>query len=157
MPIANVPPPHVHTPPVHPPAYEYPFLPHHAPRKPLEVRVEEVPPGNGPMEAGSWVIGVRLPGFHPDGITIGTRRGRVLVLVADNYNDDDDGAGHFERRISFSYDADMSNIRAEFNGDLLRVTVPRRWMFGPGMIPPGAAGNLARPSVEDPNAGTKTG
>lgn len=57
LPIA--PPPHVHTPPVHPPAYEYPFLPNHAPRKPLEVRVEEVPPGNGPMEAGSWVVSVR--------------------------------------------------------------------------------------------------
>ncbi|KAG8736046.1 hypothetical protein FRC10_009860 [Ceratobasidium sp. 414] len=127
------PPPHVHTPPVHPPAYEYPFLPHHAPRKPLEVRVEEVPPvdrvgvvGDG----GSWAITVRLPGLHPDGITIGTRRGRVLVIVADNYNDNDDGAGHFERRISFGYDADMANIRAEFNGDMLRVTVPRRAMFG---------------------------
>ncbi|QRV97164.1 heat shock protein HSP20 family protein [Ceratobasidium sp. AG-Ba] len=125
------PPPHVHTPPVHPPAYEYPFLPHHAPRKPLEIRVEEIPPAaGGTMEGGSWVITVRLPGFHPDGITIGTRRGRVLVIVADNYNDGDEGAGHFERRISFGYDADMANIRAEFNGDMLKVTVPRRAMFG---------------------------
>ncbi|KAF8595627.1 hypothetical protein BDV93DRAFT_97434 [Ceratobasidium sp. AG-I] len=59
MGLPTAPPPHVHTPPVQPPAYEYPFLPNHAPRKPLEVRVEEVPPGNGPMEAGSWVISVR--------------------------------------------------------------------------------------------------
>ncbi|KAG8783355.1 hypothetical protein FRC12_019832 [Ceratobasidium sp. 428] len=129
------PPPHIHTPPVQPPAYEYPFLPNHAPTKPLEVRVEEVPPAGGPgSEGGSWAITVRLPGFHPDGITIGTRRGRVLVIVADNYNDNDDGAGHFERRISFGYDADMANIRAEFNGDVLRVTVPRRAMFGLSMI-----------------------
>ncbi|KAF8595628.1 hypothetical protein BDV93DRAFT_456400, partial [Ceratobasidium sp. AG-I] len=89
-----------------------------------------------------------LPGFHPDGITIGTRRGRVLVIVADNYTDNDDG-GHFERRISFGYDADMTSIRAEFNGDLLRVTVPRRWMFGPNGIPP--MGHLTRPSVEEPS------
>ncbi|CAE6526312.1 unnamed protein product [Rhizoctonia solani] len=110
------PPPHVHTPPVHPPSYEYPFLPHHAPRQPLEVRVEENPPGpeleggswvisvrqplevqveeippDPELEGGSWVISVRLPGFAPDGITVGTRRGRVLMIVADNYNDDDGG------------------------------------------------------------------
>ncbi|KAG8705981.1 hypothetical protein FRC08_001341 [Ceratobasidium sp. 394] len=56
------PPPHVHTPPVHPPAYEYPFLPHHAPRKPLEVRVDEVPPAGvvGVVgDGGSWAITVR--------------------------------------------------------------------------------------------------
>ncbi|GAB1527931.1 hypothetical protein RhiTH_011119 [Rhizoctonia solani] len=150
------PPPHVHTPPVHPPSYEYPFLPHHAPRQPLEVRVEENAPGPG-MEGGSWVISVRLPGFAPDGITVGTRRGRVLMIVADNYNDDD--GGHFERRISFGYDADMAAIRAEFNGDLLRVTVPRRWIFGPmGTVGrsttighgPGP-GTGTRPTVEQPS------
>jgi len=102
------------------------------------------------------MITVRLPGFHPDGITIGTRRGRVLVIVADNYNDNDDGAGHFERRISFGYDADMAAIRAEFNGDLLRVTVPRRWMFGPSQmgfrnsVGPGTGGAPTRPVVQEP-------
>ncbi|CAE6467261.1 unnamed protein product [Rhizoctonia solani] len=145
-------PPHVHTPPVHPPSYEYPFLPHHAPRQPLEVRVEENSASTG-MDAGSWVISVRLPGFAPDGITVGTRRGRVLMIVADNYNDDD-GAGHFERRISFGYDADMAAIRADFNGDLLRVTVPRKWMFGPmGMIGRSTTighGPGTRPTVEQP-------
>ncbi|CAE6429806.1 unnamed protein product [Rhizoctonia solani] len=146
-------PPHVHTPPVHPPSYEYPFLPHHAPRQPLEVRVEENSPGPG-MDAGSWVISVRLPGFAPDGITVGTRRGRVLMIVADNYNDDD--GGHFERRISFGYDADMAAIRAEFNGDLLRVTVPRRWMFGPmGMVGRSTTighGPGTKPSIEQPTS-----
>ncbi|KAJ1299894.1 hypothetical protein OPQ81_005014 [Rhizoctonia solani] len=124
--------------------YEYPFLPHHAPRQPLEVRVEDNPPGPG-MEAGSWLISVRLPGFTPDGITVGTRRGRVLMIVADNYNDDD--GGHFERRISFGYDADMAAIRAEFNGDMLRVTVPRRWIFGPG----------AKPTIEQPTSRSTAG
>lgn len=37
-------------------------------------------------------------------------------------------AGHLERRISFGYDADLGQVRAEFDGELLRVTVPRRVM-----------------------------
>ncbi|QRW23808.1 hypothetical protein RhiXN_10132 [Rhizoctonia solani] len=130
------PPPHIHTSPIHPPSYAYPFLPHHAPRQPLEVRVEENAFGPG-MERGSWVISVRLPGFAPDGITV----------------------GHFERRISFGYDADVAAIRAEFNGDLLRVTVSRRWILGPmGTIGrsttighgPGP-GTGTRPAVEQPS------
>jgi hypothetical protein len=36
------------------------------------------------------------------------------------------GAGHFERRISFGYDADLGHVRAEFDGEILRVIVPRR-------------------------------
>lgn len=35
-------------------------------------------------------------------------------------------AGHFERRISFGYDADLGHVRAEFDGEILRVIVPRR-------------------------------
>jgi hypothetical protein len=67
-----------------------------------------------------------------------------------------DLAGHFERRISFGYDADMAAIRAEFNGDLLRVTVPRRWMFGPALMMPRSmggtgGGSATRPTVENPN------
>jgi hypothetical protein len=34
--------------------------------------------------------------------------------------------GHFERRISFGYDADLGHVRAEFDGDMLHITVPRR-------------------------------
>lgn len=49
--------PYIRTPPVHPPSYEYPFLPHHAPRQPLEVWVEEVPPGPNSGEGG-WVTSV---------------------------------------------------------------------------------------------------
>ncbi|EKM54633.1 uncharacterized protein PHACADRAFT_258625 [Phanerochaete carnosa HHB-10118-sp] len=34
--------------------------------------------------------------------------------------------GHFERRISFGYDADLARVRAEFDGEHLRIIVPRR-------------------------------
>ena len=37
-----------------------------------------------------------------------------------------DVLGHFERRISFGYDADLTQVRAEFDGEHLRITVPRR-------------------------------
>lgn len=36
------------------------------------------------------------------------------------------GLGHFERRISFGYDADLGQVRAEFDGEMLRISVPRR-------------------------------
>lgn len=34
--------------------------------------------------------------------------------------------GHFERRVSFGYDAELSQVRAEFDGEMLRIVVPRR-------------------------------
>ena len=34
--------------------------------------------------------------------------------------------GHFERRIGSRYDADMTLTRAEVNGGVLKVIVPRR-------------------------------
>ena len=43
----------------------------------------------------------------------------VLILILFS-------SGHFERRVSFGYDADMSRVRAEFNGSTLKITVPRR-------------------------------
>jgi hypothetical protein len=46
--------------------------------------------------------------------------------------------GHFERRISFGYDADLAQVRAEFNGELLTVIIPRRL---PPMIAWGAGGD----------------
>ena len=36
--------------------------------------------------------------------------------------------GHFERRISFGYDADLTQVRAEFDGEHLRIIVPRQPM-----------------------------
>ncbi|KAI0066280.1 hypothetical protein BV25DRAFT_1797005, partial [Artomyces pyxidatus] len=73
--------------------------------------------------ASEYTLVVRLPGFKRDGITLATRRRRILHLVADSW---EPGGGHFERRISFGYDADLSQVRAEFDGELLRVIVPRR-------------------------------
>jgi len=35
-------------------------------------------------------------------------------------------SGHFERRISFGYDADLVQVRAEFDGVMLKIVVPRR-------------------------------
>ncbi|KAH7888877.1 hypothetical protein F5I97DRAFT_1804109 [Phlebopus sp. FC_14] len=66
---------------------------------------------------------VRLPGFRRDGITIATRRRRILHVVADSW---EPGGGHFERRVSFGYDADLAQVRAEFDGQMLRIIVPRR-------------------------------
>ena len=34
--------------------------------------------------------------------------------------------GHFERRISFGCDADLVHVRADFDGLMLRIMVPRR-------------------------------
>lgn len=65
----------------------------------------------------------RLPGFRRDAITLAARRRRVLHVVADSWEPD---GGHFERRISFGYDADLGHVRAEFDGEILRVIVPRR-------------------------------
>ncbi|EGN99939.1 hypothetical protein SERLA73DRAFT_38251, partial [Serpula lacrymans var. lacrymans S7.3] len=66
---------------------------------------------------------VRLPRFRRDGITLSTRRRRILHVVADSW---EPGGGHFERRVSFGYDADLAQVRAEFDGELLRIIVPRR-------------------------------
>ncbi|KJA27874.1 hypothetical protein HYPSUDRAFT_109074, partial [Hypholoma sublateritium FD-334 SS-4] len=66
---------------------------------------------------------VRLPGFSREGITLATKRRRILHIVADSWENE---GGHFERRISFGYDADLARVRAEFDGIMLRITIPRR-------------------------------
>lgn len=33
--------------------------------------------------------------------------------------------GHFERRVSFGYDAELAQVRAEFDGEMLRIVIPR--------------------------------
>jgi hypothetical protein len=48
--------------------------------------------------------------------------------------------GHFERRISFGYDADLVGVRAEFDGEMLRIVVPRRQGFAIGGAGVGATG-----------------
>lgn len=63
--------------------------------------------------------------------TLATKKRRILHVVADSWGT---GGGHFERRISFGYDADLTQVRAEFDGEMLRVIVPRRIhsVVGPG-------------------------
>ena len=84
---------------------------------------------------------VRLPGFSREGITLATKRRRILHIVADSWENEGGQSlcftcfklpiknvrsGHFERRISFGYDADLARVRAEFDGVMLRITIPRR-------------------------------
>ncbi|KII92423.1 hypothetical protein PLICRDRAFT_103840 [Plicaturopsis crispa FD-325 SS-3] len=92
-----------------------PFLSHAPPPEDSWIAVETKPT--------EYVLIVRLPGFRRDGITLATRRRRILHVVADSW---EPGGGHFERRISFGYDADISQVRAEFDGEHLRIIVPRR-------------------------------
>ena len=102
-----------------------------------------------PREYQIWV---RLPGFTSDGIIVTTQKERVVHIVADKW--DNNGGqfqslkpsalpcdvmfsslmltnpfpGHFERRILFDYDADLSkdsSVKAKFRDDWLCVTVRR--------------------------------
>ncbi|KAF8813864.1 hypothetical protein BYT27DRAFT_7055683, partial [Phlegmacium glaucopus] len=66
---------------------------------------------------------VRLPGFNRDAIIIATKRKPILHVVADRW---DNGGGHFERRIAFAYDADLEKVKARFDGEILRISIPRR-------------------------------
>lgn len=74
----------------------------------------------------AYVLTAFLPGYQRDEITLSTRKRRVLHVVADPFISSRGGTGHFERRISFGYDADMARVRAEFNGGVLKIIVPRR-------------------------------
>lgn len=92
-----------------------PFLSHAPPPADSWIEVETTP--------SEYRLNVRLPGFQRDGITLATKKRRILHVVADSWGT---GGGHFERRISFGYDADLGQVRAEFDGEMLRVVVPRR-------------------------------
>ncbi|KIP06504.1 hypothetical protein PHLGIDRAFT_72607 [Phlebiopsis gigantea 11061_1 CR5-6] len=92
-----------------------PFLSHAPPPQDSYIAVETSP--------SEYRLIVRLPGYRRDSITLSTRRRRILHVVADSW---EPGGGHFERRISFGYDADLVQVRAEFDGELLRIIVPRR-------------------------------
>ncbi|KAF8228876.1 hypothetical protein L208DRAFT_1289202, partial [Tricholoma matsutake] len=108
-------------------AYE-PFLSHAPPPADSWIEVETT--------TGEYRLNVRLPGFRRDGITLATKRRRILHVVADSW---ENGGGHFERRISFGYDADLVQVRAEFDGEMLRVSIPRR-------LPPMNFWQSARPA-----------
>ncbi|PFH53752.1 hypothetical protein AMATHDRAFT_136735 [Amanita thiersii Skay4041] len=92
-----------------------PFLSHAPPPADSYIQVETTP--------RDYQLNVRLPGFSRDGITLASKKRRVLHIVADRWDGD---GGHFERRISFGYDADLVQVKAEFDGEMLRVVIPRR-------------------------------
>jgi len=92
-----------------------PFLSHAPPPPDSWIEVETT--------HSEYKLHVRLPGFSREGITLSTKRRRILHVVADSW---ENGGGHFERRISFGYDADLVQVRAEFDGVMLRITIPRR-------------------------------
>ncbi|PPR07704.1 hypothetical protein CVT26_003727 [Gymnopilus dilepis] len=98
-----------------PHAPHFPFLSHAPPPPDCWIEVETT--------LSEYKLHVRLPGFSREGITLATKRRRILHVVADRW---DNGGGHFERRISFGYDADLVQVRAEFDGTMLRIVVPRR-------------------------------
>jgi len=70
-----------------------------------------------------YKLHVRLPGFTREGITLATKKRRILHVVANKW---ENGGGFFERRISFGYDADLAQVRADFDGLMLHIIVPRR-------------------------------
>ncbi|CEL58638.1 hypothetical protein RSOLAG1IB_08701 [Rhizoctonia solani AG-1 IB] len=136
-------PPHIHTPPSSPSArpYAYPFLPS------CEPRGDAMPSVSAEVSPDKYVLSCRMPHFDHSSITVASRKGRSIVIAADRW-----GAvepfplsldptlipgppqpAHFERRVTFGWDADMTRVHASFDGVTLRVTVPRR------MLPTGPA------------------
>ena len=94
-----------------------------------------------------YSILVSLPGFTTQDITLATKRRRILHLVADKWGEGGGqfsscfsfprvecthplfvyfSSGHFEKKVVFGYDADLSRVRAEFNGSMLTISIPRR-------------------------------
>ncbi|SPO21463.1 uncharacterized protein UTRI_00946_B [Ustilago trichophora] len=79
-------------------------------------------------ERTRYTLITRLPGFSLDCITLATKQHkhhRTLHIVADKW--DTEGGGHFERRITFpDKECDLKNVKAEFDGNTLKVYVPRK-------------------------------
>jgi hypothetical protein len=55
--------------------------------------------------------------------TISARRRHILHIAANGW---ELGGGHFERCVKFGYDADLTRVSAELDGDRLDVSVPKR-------------------------------
>lgn len=62
-------------------------------------------------------------GFHPECITISAKKGNALVIVADQWDAEQDC--RHEWVWQFDRDADMSSVHANFSSGVLRVTVKR--------------------------------
>ncbi|KAG8739838.1 hypothetical protein FRC10_005068 [Ceratobasidium sp. 414] len=145
-------PPYIHTPPSSPSArpYAYPFLP------PNEPRGADRPSVTVDVRPDKYLLVCRMPHFHHSSITVATRRGRLLVIAADRWDTEPAPfnldanirplPAHFERRITFGWDADMTRIRAEFDGQVLHVSVPRRQISSVMGLPRSVANRASAPS-----------
>ncbi|KDN43110.1 hypothetical protein K437DRAFT_217587, partial [Tilletiaria anomala UBC 951] len=74
--------------------------------------------------AHAYVLKTKLPGFSLDCITLAAKHHRTLHIVADKW--DAESGGHFERRVTFGLDADMRKVKAQFDGEILLIQIPRR-------------------------------
>ena len=100
-------------------------------REPEAVVAKKQPTVEVNTAPSAYTLTIPLLSFHRDEITVSLRKHRVLHIVADKFltlsnvlhNAEDE---HFEKRISFGYDADMRGVRADFSEGILRVVVPRR-------------------------------
>ena len=76
----------------------------------------------------SYCVRFYMPGFSLDGITLtmnGLHR-RILHILANKWGSEQ--WEHFERRIVFAQDAQMSLIRARFENEQLIIQVPRKFV-----------------------------
>ena len=76
----------------------------------------------------SYCVRFYMPGFSLDGITL-TMKGlhrRILHILANKWGSEQ--WEHFERRIVFAQDAQMSLIRARFENEQLIIQVPRKFV-----------------------------
>lgn len=96
-----------------------PFLDHRPAPVETNLTIETAP--------SRYTLVMSLPGFSLDCITLATKEHqhhRTLHIVADKW--DTDTGGHFERRVTFpDKQCDLKNVKAEFDGTILRVYVPR--------------------------------
>ncbi|WFD23972.1 hypothetical protein MEQU1_002667 [Malassezia equina] len=71
-----------------------------------------------------YAVTISIPGVSIDGLTLAMKgpHRRTLHVMANRWDSDE----HFERRITFGPDADMSSIRARFEDGHLYVDVLRK-------------------------------
>lgn len=71
-----------------------------------------------------YLLKTTLPGFELAAITLATQHHRQLLIVADKY--DEEHGGHFERRVTFGADVNLRKTRAQFDGTVLYIQVPKK-------------------------------
>ncbi|PWN88108.1 hypothetical protein FA10DRAFT_154716 [Acaromyces ingoldii] len=79
-----------------------------------------------------YMLKTTLPGFELEAITLATQHHRQLLIVADKW--DEEQGGHFERRVTFGSDVNLRGTRAQFDGNVLYIQVPKKGIAD-GMAP----------------------